>query len=349
MRRMLFVLAFGAALGGLTAVPGRSAPPPDFHVAPQAGPWMVLITYYTGDNAPALAEELVASLRRDYGLSAYLWNKGGEERRKEQERVDPILAQQRKFLTEQGLPADTRLRVKKYRQVEEQFAVLVGGYKDMDAAGKARDAIRKLKPPAEKLMHVAYLAAAAGDRPDGKPDVQREHLNPFASAFLVPNPVAPPPKDPDAGKPDPFLKQLNAYEEFSLLRNPKPWTLVVKVYQGTAQLQSAIDAKQPAGSGGGFLKGLFGGKQPDVLSAAALQAHELAKLLRSKQLGYDAYVLHTRFQSIVTIGGYDDYLDQRMRQDQDTLSRLRLVPQGAVGADALTLIPVPAPYEVPRP
>src|SRR5262245_51790138 len=112
MRRMLFVLAVvAAALGGLTAVPGRSAPPPDYHVSPQAGPWMVLITYYSGDSAPALAEELVASLRRDYGLPAYLWNKGGEERRKEQERVDAILAQQKKFLAEQGLPADTKLRV----------------------------------------------------------------------------------------------------------------------------------------------------------------------------------------------------------------------------------------------
>src|SRR5262245_2421207 len=113
MRRILFVLA----VAGLTAAPGRSAPPAEYHLTPQVGPWMVLVTYYTGETAPDLAEELVTSLRRDYKLYAYLWNKGAEEQRKEQERVKAIIDQQRKFLVEQGLPADTKLRVKRYQKV----------------------------------------------------------------------------------------------------------------------------------------------------------------------------------------------------------------------------------------
>ena len=53
----------------------------------------------------------------------------------------------------------------------------------------------------------------------------------------------------------------------------------------------------------GRLTGL-GGRTGEALGAAGLQAHELARFLRTPQLGlgFEAYVLHTRNKSVVTVG-----------------------------------------------
>ena len=52
----------------------------------------------------------------------------------------------------------------------------------------------------------------------------------------------------------------------------------------------------------------FGNKSSDMLSASAMQAHELAKWLDQVfkhpdvNIHLDVYVLHTRYSSVVTVG-----------------------------------------------
>ena len=84
-----------------------------------------------------------------------------------------------------------------------------------------------------------------------------------------------------------------------------PWTLAVQVYRGGSVLQSAGSTPN------NFLTKLGTGKDDGErrLEAAAKMAHELAEVLRGKdskksKMRYDAYVLHTKDCSYVTIGGF---------------------------------------------
>src|SRR5262249_57037570 len=86
---------------------------------------------------------------------------------------------------------------------------------------------------------------------------------------------------------DPLWPKLNAFEEYSLLKNPKSFTLLVKKYSGGGVFQAG---SSDTGMGKGILNAiglgsLTGGEQ---LNAAGAQAHELARLLRDpKKVGVD--------------------------------------------------------------
>src|SRR5262249_18555913 len=144
--------------------------------------------------------------------------RSAEERRKQQEEVDRI----------KQLCQGTRPRLRIVR-IEDQFAVLVGGYRDMEVARRALDDLKKVKPPSEKFM--PKLTQVNEEKRVG----ESAAVHPFLLAFVVRNPVVPVEKAQDA--PDPFLKELNSGESFSLLKTHKPWTLAVKSFQGAAVIQ----------------------------------------------------------------------------------------------------------------
>jgi hypothetical protein len=341
MRKSLFVLAGLAILAGTARaqIPQDShivTPQSPYAVTPQAGNWFIIVgSFFTGEQSRQLAEGLVEEIRRDYKLPAYVFNKGAEEREKEKQRVAALVEQQRKFIQESGAQADTPIRVKKFQTVEDQYAVLVGGYKDMDAARKALDDIKKLKPPSEKYMNKHTVVTPAGEN-GGKATVSEGHVSPFLASFVVPNPTIPRQKDPEKDKPDANLKEYNDGESFSLLKCKKPYTLVVKTYSGAAQISSR--------SGGGeFLSKIGMNKGGELLNASAQQAHSMAELL--KKMGYESYVLHTRTNSLVTIGGFDSEQDPRLIATQRSLAQTKLT--GLSEMDRLYANPVP--MAIPRP
>src|SRR5262249_22143287 len=92
-----------------------------------------------------------------------------------------------------------------------------------------------------------------------------------------------------------------------------------------------------------FLKmlGLSGSKPGEALGAAALQAHELAKLLRDPRLGFTAYVLHTRTSSIVTVGGFNALNDAEMQRVQRQLAALRFTTNNQQPAGPGRRVPPP--------
>jgi hypothetical protein len=293
------VLAIGLA--------SRAEPPissSNFSVTPQAGPWMILTASYRGDDSRLKAEEMCQELRqsrelRSKNLSAYVFNRAAEEKQKEAERVAALREQHRQQLRLAGLPEDTPLRIKTIR-IEDQYAVLVGGFKDDGAARKYLDDVRKLKP-SEKLQLKRYVPG-----PNGK--MQEEAVNPFQGAFVCHNPSMPAEKLAMDDGPDPRLKDYNAGESYSLLKCSKPWTLVVKSYTGTSVVQaqntskSLMDKMTSLNNSGA------------ILNANAKQAHEVAEFLH--KFGFPAYVLHTEFTSYVTIGGFEGAGDPRLMQAQ---------------------------------
>src|SRR5262249_28331844 len=131
--------------------------------------------------------------------------------------------------------------------------------------------------------------------------------------------------------------KLNAHEHYSLLQCKKPWTLIVATYQGMHTIQPTSGSSTILGS---FEK-LWSSNTGEMLEASGQNAHNLADALH--RLGFDAYVLHTRGGSLVTVGGYERPDDPGMQQVQRALaSSMQLGPH-------MQLLPQPEPMKVPRP
>ena len=128
---------------------------------------------------------------------------------------------------------------------------------------------------------------------------------------------------------------LNADESYSLLKCKQPWTLAVKEFSGGIAIQPA---KAPTT----LLEKLLGNKSEEHMSAIGKQAHEVARVL--KQMGFDAYVLHTTTSSIVTVGAYADPEDDKLHQAQKQLRNMQFGQHSWV-----QLASNPLPMPVPRP
>ncbi|MFN4258284.1 MAG: hypothetical protein ACK4RK_03245 [Gemmataceae bacterium] len=289
-----------------------------YEVTPAAGPWLICVASYTGPKASLLAHELVQEVRAKYNMPAYTFNRGHKERQEQEERIRKL----------REMCPEGRFRVVR---TQKQCAVLIGGYPDMDAARKALNDVKKFQPPAEKLMDSVYVA---GPDPNSEgSSVRQAFLNPFVTSFVVRNPSVPFERHND-DKPDPFLKKLNAHESYSLLKSRKPWTLAVKDFRGASTIQ-------PQSAPTSFLDKLIGRNGGDQLSASAMQAHEVARLLRAMQ--FEAYVLHTRYYSLVTVGSFDTQDDPKLLELQRTLAHMQLQGSG------IEFWSRPMPMEVPRP
>jgi len=323
MKRLPVALA-GLACGLLAGLVWAidADPSKDYVITPEAGPWMICAASYTGPEAASKAHDLVLDLRRHYNLPAYVFNRSDKERREQQAEWEQM---KKKY------GPDFKYRT---TRIQDQYAVLVGGYKDMNAAHKALVDIKKLKPTDTRLMNVLFAGAAPAPEQakDKKGDAAASYVSPLMDAFVVRNPTVPQDRKPDKNN-DPFLKTLNSDEEYSLLKCKEPWTLAVAAFQGTSVIQTQSTSS-------GFLGKLFGSGS-DRLAASALNAHNLAEVLRKS--GFDAYVLHTRNSSVVTIGGYPRSDDPRMKEVQQAMaSRLRFTGK-------VEMLPQPMPMEVPHP
>jgi hypothetical protein len=344
MRRIGLVLAGLAVLAGQGRGPAQVGgdPTAGYEVTPALGPWMIITGSYTGPQAKGMARKLADELRTAYQLPAYIYNFDSEERRQERERIERIRRQQQEQLSqlnpESGNDEDLMRRahtprrspVPTYR-FEDQCAVLIGGYRDQDTARKALDQIKKLKPLDPKRVPLAGLIIANPEKKRFEP----AYCNPFHEAFTVPNPTVKRAPPADRNRPDPFLKTLNANEPFNLLKCPRRFTLAVAQYQGATVVQSQS-------TGSSFLEKLgLGSKQGEMLNASAVNAHNVADLLR--KLNFEAYVLHTRYASVVTVGNYDTPNDPQLKAAQHRLALLKpkLAP--------IPMLPEARPMEVPRP
>lgn len=325
---------------GVEPVKAEAPPPPKpanpYPVAPEAGAWMICAASYLGPDGPELSGQVARELREKHKLAAYIYNRGDEERRKQEEEFREL---QKRY------PGAT-LKKKKYR-VQDQYAVLVGGFKDFDAASVFLPKLKQLPAPVLTLKGdkspYELMTYHETDPETKQPVARAARLHPFANAMVVRNPALP---NAQAAKPkwDPFWKKLNEHEEYSLLKNPKAYTLVVKEYMGARTLQG-----QQKESGGGFLSvlGLGGSKTGEALDAAAQQAHELAKFLRQPSLGFNAWVLHTRYSSVVCVGGFDGLDDPELQRLHRQVANLKFNAKN--GVDPIGLMPNPQPVEVPRP
>jgi hypothetical protein len=331
MKRWLLTPAVALALAALVhAAPQVEADPnKDYPITPQAGTWVVVVANYTGADATNLARQLVYEVRSKHNCAAYVWNLGDKERAQ-------MKAEEERWKQQHpGIPF-------KHWRIEDQCGVMIGGFDDMESARAfMMKTVREWKElPALKLpggkpaydMEVRY-----DEGPNGQLKLTRVPVNPFEKSFVSRNPaLGPAPK-----KADPFLKTLNEGEEFNLLKCPEPWTLAVQEYGGATMFVEAKPQKERSVFGKAW-DALWGSdddkRLAEQLNAAAATAHEAAKVLR--KFGFDAYVLHTRNSSLVTVGGFKSADDPAMKRTAERLAELKLDAQMKL---------VAAPYQIPRP
>ena len=335
MRRAMFGLVLLVTLSPghlVTWSPCHAAPrveadpSKDYRITPEVGPWVICAASYTGPSAAVLAKQLVLQIRQRDNLPAYYFDRGEKERREQEE-----------YLNQFRQRAGPDVRLRKVR-IPDQYAVLIGGYPDMDSARRALNTVKRLKPPELKLGPNQTTMDRTIDPQTGR----ILEVNPFATAFVARNPSLPPTPQSQNKPDDPFLKELNAGVEYSLLQCNRPYTLAVKEYHG-------ISVIQPRSGASAFLDKIGLGRKTETLSASALQAHELARVLR-EHLHLEAYVLHTRRSSIVTVGGFDGLDDPELQRMQRQLASLSLQPGTPGGSmDVLQLFSPPIPMRVPRP
>jgi hypothetical protein len=336
MKRTCFVLA-GAMTLTLVLVgfaKQEADPQKEYNVTPEVGPWMICAASYMGDTAPKMAHDLVLELRRDpYDLPAFVFNRGAEERRKIQEDLENQRRRQQELLRQQGLNPDQPLPARRVR-VQDQCAVLIGGYKDMETARAILEKIKKLPNP--KSVPVDKLMVAGTDSTNKIQNLQTQDANIFRCSFVTRNPTVPQEKV-DRSLDPATLKHLNADESYSLLKCKQPWTLAVKEFYGGMTIQ-------PASAPSTLLEKLLGNKSEEHMSAIGKQAHEVARVLR-ENLGLEAYVLHTPASSVITVGGFASPDDPQLQQTQKKLKSLQMI--GPV--TSIQLVSNPLPMPVPRP
>src|SRR5262245_40411053 len=173
-----------AALAGLAGVAVAQQPTPTarkhaYDIAPEAGAWCICVqSFFENFEAPAgrdfypqeleqlmaqskarrLSIDFVSCLRRDYQLKAYMFNRGDDERTKEQERVEAERKQREELYRKMGAELPPKLYRKRLAHIQDQYMVLLGGYPDQETARRDLDNIRNLKDPPKDFMHSLQAA-----------------------------------------------------------------------------------------------------------------------------------------------------------------------------------------------
>lgn len=247
----------------------------NYSLGSKHGPWMIMVTSLWGETPEKELQAAKAATELVYQL-----RKSGVPAYiyKQDDQIEELNLRDRS-----GRPQRRKITAR-----NGEIAVLAGNYENADdkTAQQTLKFIKKFKP----TVTVDWRGA--------KQDVPLVLTN----AFISRNPMLSP-EDLARKHADPLLVKLNSNVEHSLLENPGRFTLTVASFNG----QSII---KPA-SYGSFDRNLT--KKSNIsLDNAARESWELMTVLR--QQGFEAYVYHERYRSIVTIGSFKSDKDPRIAQ-----------------------------------
>jgi hypothetical protein len=285
--------------GQIEAVKGKS-----YRLTKQHGPWMIMVASFRdvddrdrktqGMTAQEAADELVYELRRK-GIPAYTFSQSAQKG--EIKTVDRTGRED--------------LRV--YAAQREMICVLAGNYaSEEDSIGERT--LKQIKKFTPDFMKDEKNGGIYRPMPNGK--------GPLGGAFLTINPLIDP-SEIARKKPDFDLLKLNHGIENALVENPGRYTVQVATFTGRSvtpianssfanredefdrRLESSFDAAT----------GLFRANLNDAGEDAAQLARELRHLKTPNvPNGMEAWVYHDRFESIVTVGSFDNPNDPRIAE-----------------------------------
>jgi hypothetical protein len=76
-----------------------------------------------------------------------------------------------------------------------------------------------------------------------------------------------------------------------------------------------------------------------------MQAHEIVRVLRDA-MKVEAYVMHTRYGSVITIGSYDSQDDPRLLQNKQMFGNFQM--KDAHGVPVVKFDPLPIPMDLSK-
>ena len=323
-----------------------------YELKPENGEFLVYVKAYQAPEAGdavgqsrELAEGLAEWIRTECRLYAFVHERGWLQRREQVKEKETVIKAIRDFYTPKGWTEEQIARVikrdVKYARIPDEYVVYAapgkGDLKTFDEAMAFAKYVHKLASPPDRFCDAVFVG---GEREAGRGAGQRS--NPFEKAIPGRNPTLPK-KITAAERPkaDDFLMNLNSGQSYSLIhKTKKDFTLVVQSYgakNGIGQLVKPGEVVQTGGRSDG-----------ELLERAAQQATELAKVLRSWRPAYDAYVLHTKFESFVCIGEYDSKDDPQLLALQKHVAGMQLT-DGKTKQVIETLMEKPLPAMIPRP
>jgi hypothetical protein len=270
-----------------TTVRVEADPNKTYTLTEENGPWLIMACSFSGDDARQQARDLVYELRKRYKLAAYVYAKKfdfGDEDLARSNQLTP--GPRRKYASGSGV---------------EEIAVMVGDYEHVDdsAAQRTLHDLKYaqpdcLKPKEGGKAPSLSLATWRGLQNEAHRvlGIQEGEKGPMGHALITTNPLRPKSYYANKGI-DRFIEQINADNPYSLLKCPGRYTVQVATFHG----EVIIDQKK--------IRDLQHSQSFDggALAEAGEKALKLAEALRVKH--YEAYVLHDRYASIVTVGSFD--------------------------------------------
>ncbi len=320
-----------------SSIPAQPQAPHHWAVKPEHLAWMICVKSYVGEESRNMAERLAKEIREKHKVAAYLFERNAEERaaelaqieqirKSEQVKNQPLIElqnQARKSAEVRGdvyLENPPKLKIPKpAMEMQEQWAVLIGGFTTMEAARKGLDTVRKLPAPTDTTLLDRTSIGVGGDETTGSRSEFRSSwnfINPFACAMVVPNPAVAKANLEEKYKLEPFIVKINSDVKNSLLKATKPWTLIVRNFSTPTKMVGKD------GDGGNIFNKLFDPQKKSLLDVTAEEAERLAESLRHpdmKPQSFEAFVLHHRMGSIVTVGQYDSPDDPKLLETQRIL------------------------------
>ena len=270
----------------------------EYHLTSKHGPWMVMVTSFRnipadqkseGLTAEEAAAELVFELRGK-GIPAYTFSqdavKGEFETRNRLGREDHRI----------------------YAAQRDMICVLAGNYESIeDRTGQSTlNFIKRFRPEFLKSAK-----SGAIQRPDAAT------RGPLTGAFLTINPLLKP-EDVVQRTVDKDTKYLNTGIPYPLVKSPHKYTVRVATFTGKSVTPLGNSAYR--GRENQFDLNLRTSVGFNIVRAGE-DAEQLTAFLRNKGLRNqngdpvlaEAYTYHDKFQSVVTIGGFDSPHDPRIR------------------------------------
>ncbi len=269
-----------------------------YELRPEHGPWLILASTLSGEDAQQKAQALCKELKQQLKTDCYILDKTFDHSKM-------LTTQRYETRKLDGSPEARRVRLAN-QSSEHVYAVLVGNYSSLEDPSIAGtlETIRTAKPASLAVNAADAKDLTKGDSSNWMVSNLRQHVwartdrkenlvkGPMGAAFVTRNPLLP---DDffQAAKVDDFVVKLNKNVEYSLLKCPKRFTVRVASFQGNAATTisaTAAEAKTNSVS--------------DKLDYAAERANRLTTALRAKDV--EAYEYHDRYASYVTIGGFDE-------------------------------------------
>ena len=289
-----FTLIAFSSVNAIENDPGK-----EYRLTDKHGPWMVMVATFRdvreedrktdGLSAEEAASKLVHELR-EKGIPAYSFSR--DAKKETIETFDRLGNRDKRV----------------YAAQRDMICVLAGNYEKVDdqVAQKTLAYVKRFRP---KFMSDPKSGAVVRDPKGSK--------GPFVGAFLTINPL----RKPDEivrQKPDSVTKYLNSGIDYGLVSLKHKYTLKVATFTGKSAIP--LGNSEFTGHEGNFEKAIAK-SGPYNLARAGEDAAQLTYAMRQnglkENLGgrqFESYVYHDKFQSIVTVGGFDSMNDPEIKR-----------------------------------